>query len=67
MKPYAVTAGERLVDAQSPTFGQAWIVEKTFVGTDGREYARVVLTGDHTRRKTLSTAVLADRTRFVPA
>jgi hypothetical protein len=67
MKQSAVTTGQRFVDARSPTFGQPWIVEKTFLGTDGKEYAHVVLAGDHTRRKTLSTAVLGDRSWFLPA
>lgn len=67
MAQNAVTSGQRLVDARSPTFGSSWIVEKTFTGTDGNEYAHIVLTGDHTRRKTLATAVLGDPRWFVPA
>jgi hypothetical protein len=41
-------------------------VEHVFVGTDGISYASIVLTSDLTERKTISTAVLRDRRRFVP-
>jgi len=41
-----------------------WIVEETFIGTDGLEYARVVLASDRSHWKTLSLAVLTDRRRF---
>jgi hypothetical protein len=67
MKHSAIATGQRFVDARSPTFGYPWIVEKTFTGTDGIEYAQVVCAADRTRRKTLSTAVLGDRSWFVPA
>ena len=67
MKQSAVTAGQRFIDARSPTFSYSWIVEKTFLGTDGNEYAQLVSSADPTRRKTLSTAVLGDRSWFQPA
>jgi hypothetical protein len=41
-----------------------WIVEGTFVGNDGIEYARIALAADPSHRKTLSVAVLTDRRRF---
>jgi hypothetical protein len=56
----AVSIGQRFVDARSPMFAHPWIVEKTFTGSDGIEYAHVVCADDPTRRKTLSAAVLAD-------
>ena len=47
----------------------AWIigrvVDQVFVGTDGKQYAQVYLATDPQERKTLSTAVLLDKRRFV--
>ncbi len=65
-----IKPGQRFRDAHPALFGRAgseWIVQDIFVGTDGFRYARVVLASDPSRRKTLSTIVLSDLRRFIPA
>ncbi len=64
-----IKPGQRFRDAQARLFGRIgsdWIVQDIFPGNDGLTYARVVLASDPSHSKTLSTAVLADRRRFVP-
>jgi hypothetical protein len=67
MDQSAVAIGRRFVDARVAGFAQPWIVEKTFTGRDGIEYAHIVCAADRTRRKTLSTSVLGDSRWYVPA
>jgi hypothetical protein len=45
--------------------GLVWLVDSVFIGTDGMEYAALVCTTDSSLRKTLATAALGDRRRFV--
>ena len=59
--------GNRYRETMAQRFGRPapeWIVEGTFVGNDGIEYARIALAADPSHRKTLSVAVLTDRRRF---
>jgi hypothetical protein len=68
MPKQAVTVGQRYRDTQSTIFGApgaVWIVEHVEIGVDGVENARLVSAADRTERKTLSTAALTDRQRFV--
>jgi hypothetical protein len=63
-----IKPGQRFRDTQRTAFGGAapdWVVDQVFVGTDGKRYAQVCLANDPKERKTLSTAVLLDRRRFV--
>jgi len=64
-----VKPGQRFRDTQRTAFGGAapdWIVAQVFVGTDGKQYAQqVYLANDPREKKTLSTAVLSDKRRFV--
>ena len=60
--------GQRYRDAHMSAFGRsgsAWIVEVVRTGADGIEYALLFGAIDHTERKTLSTAILGDRRRFI--
>ena len=68
MASITLNSGDRLREVASQRFGRVgpeWIVEDTFVGTDGVEYAKVALAVDMSHRKTLSIAVLTDRRRFM--
>lgn len=63
-----VIAGRRFRDATPTAFGQPrpdWIVGEVFIGTDGVRYARVYCASNSHDRKTLSTAILRDKRRFV--
>ena len=63
-----VNAGQRFHEAQDTLFGHPppdWVVDDAFIGTDGKEYARVHAASDPHERKTLSTAALRDKRRFV--
>ena len=63
-----IRSGQRFRDTQRTAFGGAapdWVVDQVFAGTDGKQYAQVYLASDHKERKTLSTAVLLDKRRFV--
>lgn len=65
-----VKRGQRFREARPILFGRAgpeWAVQDTFLGTDGLLYARVALASDPSQSKTLSTIVLNDRHRFIPA
>jgi hypothetical protein len=63
-----VTPGQRFRDTHPSLFGRLgseWIVQDAFIGTDDIWYARLAHVSDPAERKTLSTAVLGDRRRFV--
>ena len=63
----AIAVGNRFRDTQQRTFGQPgleWVVQDCLTLTDGIAYARLVCASDPTRHKTLSFAVLAERSRF---
>jgi hypothetical protein len=63
-----IESGDRFREAgpSSPwRRGLVWYVDAVFIGTDGLEYAALVCTSDVSMRKTLATAALADRRRFV--
>ena len=65
----SVAVGQRFREARATIFGEPapeWIVEHLRIGSDGLEYATLVSAADPSLRKTLSTAVLVDRQRFVP-
>ena len=55
-------------DTQLTHFGAAateFVVRRVFVGTDGNQYAELCSATDSTDRRTLSTAILRDKRRFV--
>jgi hypothetical protein len=63
-----VTAGQRFRDAKSNLFGHPppyWVVDEVFIGTDRKEYAQVHSDSNPYDRKTLATAILRDKRRFV--
>lgn len=63
-----VTLGQRFRDVQRTMFGHAppdWVVERVFSGVDGNQYAQVYRAADPKERKTLSTAILLDKSRFI--
>jgi hypothetical protein len=45
--------------------GPVWSVVKVFTGTDGLQYARLVCEADPSLEKSISTAALADKRRFL--
>ncbi len=62
-----IAAGQRFRDVQERTFGRPgleWVVLDCLTLTDGMAYARLVCATDPSRHKTLSVAVLAERSRF---
>jgi hypothetical protein len=63
----AISIGQRFRDVQTRSFGRPgleWVVRDIITGTDGLRYARLVSSGDPTKLKSLSFAVLGDRHRF---
>jgi hypothetical protein len=63
-----IQPGQRFRDTQRTAFGGKapdWVVDQVFIGTDRKQYAQVYLANDPKERKTLSTAVLLDKRRFV--
>ena len=62
-----IQPGERFRDAAASMIRGVpeWIVERIFVGTDGKEYAEVRSSLNANDGKSLSTAVLRDKRRFV--
>jgi hypothetical protein len=63
-----VLAGQHFTDAQPTVFGRrapVWMVINVFIGTDGKQYAHIGSLSNPQDRKTLSTAILRDRRRFV--
>lgn len=67
-KRRAVRKGQHYREARQRFLGQTsptWTVEEMFTSTDGLEYARLVCGSDPSLQKTISTAVLADKRRFL--
>lgn len=63
-----VKPGQHFCDAQRTVFGRAapgLKVLRVFVGTDGYEYAELCSGPNGRDRRTLSTAILRDKRRFV--
>ena len=63
-----VIAGQRFRDAAPTVFGHPppdWVVDQVFIGTDGKQYAHVHADSKPHERKTLSTAILRDKRRFI--
>ncbi len=63
-----VIAGQHFTDAQPTVFGRrapVWMVTNVFIGTDGKQYAHVCAASSPQDRKTLSTAILRDKRRFI--
>jgi hypothetical protein len=63
-----IVAGRRFRDAAPTIFGHPapdWVVGELFTGADGMRYARVYSFSNPHDRKTLSTAILRDKRRFV--
>jgi hypothetical protein len=62
-----IQRGERFRDASTTVIRGVpeWIVERIFLGTDGKEYAEVRSSSNSNDRKTLSTSVLREKRRFV--
>jgi hypothetical protein len=66
-KSFAIAKGQHYRETRSRLWGnlaQVWVVEDVFVGTDGVEYARLACVNEPSMRKTLSLAVLKDKSRF---
>ena len=62
-----ISVGQRFRDVQQRNFGRPgleWIVQEMITGTDGIAYAKLVCATDLSKRKTLSFAVLGERSRF---
>ncbi len=63
----SIAIGQRFRDVQQRHFGRPgleWVVRDILTGIDGLAYARLVSSGDPTKLKSLSFAVLSDRHRF---
>jgi hypothetical protein len=63
-----IAVGHRFRDVSERTFGRPgleWVVLDCLTLTDGMNYARLVCATDSSRQKTLSFAVLAERSRFL--
>jgi hypothetical protein len=62
-----IQPGERFRDAAAAMIRSVpeWVVERIFVGTDGKKYAEVRSAANGNDRKTLATAALCDKRRFV--
>jgi len=63
-----VIAGQRFRDVAPTVFGHPapeWVIAEVFTGTDGIRYARVYSASSPHNLKTLSTAILRDKRRFV--
>lgn len=63
-----IAAGQRFREAQDTLFGHPppdWVVDDVFIGTDGKQYAHVHADSNPHERKTLSTAILRDKRRFI--
>jgi len=63
-----VTPGQRFRDVTPTLFGHSpldWVVDDVFIGTDGKQYAHVHAGTKPHERKTLSTAILQDKRRFI--
>lgn len=62
-----IAVGQRFRDVQQRTFGQPgleWVVQDCLTLTDGVAHARLVCVTNPSRRKTLSCAALAERSRY---
>ncbi len=63
-----IKEGQRFRDANPTMFGHPppdWVIGGLFVGTDGMQYAQVYSAANPHDRKTLSTAILLDKRRFI--
>jgi len=63
-----VTVGQRFRDTAPTLFGHLplyWVIDEVFMGTDGKQYAFIHADSKPHERKTLSTAVLRDKRRFI--
>jgi hypothetical protein len=63
-----VAVGQRYRETRSGFLGRTgpvWSVVNVFTGTDGLQYARLVCEADPSLEKSISTAILADKRRFV--
>jgi hypothetical protein len=64
----SVKPGQYFCDVHRTVFGRAapgLIVRRVFIGTDGYEYAELSSGPDSKDRRTLSTAILRDKRRFL--
>jgi hypothetical protein len=63
----AIQPGECYRDAAASSIRGVpeWMVERIFVGTDGKEYAEIRTVANRHDRKTLSTFALGDTRRFI--
>ncbi|HWE73540.1 MAG TPA: hypothetical protein VG328_10310 [Stellaceae bacterium] len=64
----SVKPGQHFTDVHPTAFGhaaQSLTVLRVFVGTDGYEYAELSSGSNGRDRRTLSTAILRDKRRFV--
>jgi hypothetical protein len=64
----SVKPGQQFCDAYRTVFGRAapgLVVLRVFVGTDGYEYAELSSGPSGKDRRTLSTAILRDKRRFL--
>jgi len=66
--PGNVDAGQRYRETRSGFLGRTgpvWSVVNVFAGTDGVRYARLVCEAEPSLEKSISTAILADKRRFL--
>jgi hypothetical protein len=67
MKTRDIAIGEQFQELGAGYLGKrsaVWVVEGMFTKSDELRYAKLICSSDASLRKTLSTAVLADRRRF---
>ena len=57
------TAGQNAMGQHSPVI---WELEKVIRGSDGREYARLILASDRAENKLVSLSALFDPTLYAP-
>jgi hypothetical protein len=65
---FTIENGQRFQEAGQGYLGKpmsVWTVEDVFTTTDSLICARLVCGADHSMRKTLSVAILADPRRFI--
>jgi hypothetical protein len=63
-----IKVGQRFRDTNPTIFGHAapeWVVSHVFIGTDGMQYAQIYSESNPHERKTLATATLRDKRRFM--
>ena len=70
MRDPEIRPGQHFRDTQATAFGNKnktidLVIRRVFLSTDGKQHAEVHTAVDPSNRRTLSTAILKDRRRFV--